>query len=256
MTHWTEDAFVENPDAFRVALEERAETGSEEVEALLALLDGEHDCRPESALDVACGVGCHAVPFAEAGLEVRGLDLAPEYLDAARERAADAGVDERVRFDEFDMRDLPGLDHEADLVTNLWTSFGYFDDETNRAVLAGLYSCVADDGALVMDLANREGTLAEFDEDGVDGGGEYLTVETREYDPHRARMESDLVVFEEREYVFETVGELHFDLRMYAPVELRRLLHDVGFSEVTLYANFDGDALERTSSHVVAVARP
>lgn len=256
MTHWTEDAFVEDPGAFRVSLAERAESGPEDVDRLVALLEKEHDLRPESALDVACGIGRHSVPMAERGLDVRGLDLSPEYVEAARERAAAAGVEDRVRFDEFDVRNLPSLDHEADLVTNLWTSFGYYDDETNREVLAGMLSCVANDGALVMDLSNREGTLAAFDEDGVEDAGEYLTVETREYDPLEARMSTDIVVFEERGDEYDTVGEMHFDLRMYAPVELRRLLHEVGFSDVTLYANFDGDALERTSSHVVAVARP
>lgn len=256
MTHWTKDAFVENPDAFRVALDERAETGPEEVEKLLTMLDTDHDFEPETVLDVACGVGRHAVPMGKAGFDVLGLDLSPKYLDAARKRAADAGVEDRVRFDEFDMRDLQSLDYEADLVTNLWTSFGYFDDETNRAVLAGMYSCVAQDGVLVMDLANREGTLANFDSDAVDENEGHLTAETREYDPYEARMATDLVVFEESGSEYETVGELHFDLRVYAPVELRRLLHEVGFSNVTLYANFDGDALERTSTHMVAVARP
>ncbi|MFQ3295175.1 MAG: SAM-dependent methyltransferase [Natrialbaceae archaeon] len=256
MTHWTEEAFVENPDAFRVALEERAETGPEEVEKLLTMLDTDHDFEPETALDVACGVGRHAVPMGKAGFDVLGLDLSPKYLDVARKRAADAGVEDRVRFDEFDMRDLQSLDYEADLVTNLWTSFGYFDDETNRAVLAGMYSCVAEDGALVMDLANREGTLANFDADAVDENEGHLTAETREYDPYEARMATDLVIFEESGRDYETVGELHFDLRVYAPVELRRLLHEVGFSDVTFYANYDGDALERTSTHMVAVARP
>jgi SAM-dependent methyltransferase len=256
MTHWTEDAFVEDPDAFRVALEDRAETGPEDVDRLLGLLEEEHDLRPESALDVACGVGRHAVPLAKAGLDVRGLDLSPEYLDAARGRAAAAGVEDRVEFDEFDMRDLRTLDHEADLVTNLWTSFGYYDEETDREVLAGLRSCVADDGALVLDLANREGVLANFDADSVDDDLEHLTTETREYDPNRARMTSDLVVFERTAEGYETVGEMHFDVRLYAPVELRRLLHEVGFSDVTVYAGLGGEPLERTAKHMAVVARP
>jgi len=256
MTHWTEDAFVEDPGAFRVSLAERAESGPEDVDRLVALLDEEHELQPESALDVACGIGRHSVPMAERGLDVRGLDLSPEYVEAARERGGAAGVEDRVRFDEFDMRNLPSLDHEADLVANLWTSFGYYDDETNREVLTGMRSCVADDGALVMDLANREGTLATFDGDAVDETGPYLSAETREYDPYRARMTSESVVFEKTEDGYERVGELSYDVRLYAPVELRSLLREVGFEDVTLYGSLDGDPLERTSSHVVAVARP
>jgi SAM-dependent methyltransferase len=256
MSHWTEEAFLESPEVFRVSLDDRVETGGDQVDQLLSLLAEEHGLDPETALDVACGVGRHAVPMAARGLDVRGLDLSTSYLEAARERAVAAGVEDRVRFEEYDMRDLTSLDHRADLVTNLWTSFGYFDDETNREVLAGLRSCVADGGALVLDLANREGTLANFDADTVEEHGPYLSAETREYDPVTARMASESVVFERTDDGYETIGELEYDVRLYAPVELRTLLDEVGFGDVHLYASLEAEDLEGTSNRMIAVARP
>ena len=58
-----------------------------------------------------------------------GVDLSPYMLAVAKERAEANGVG--VRWLAGDMREpLPG--EVFDLVLNLFTSLGYFDDETCR----------------------------------------------------------------------------------------------------------------------------
>lgn len=70
-------------------------------------------------LDVATGSGNVAIPAAQAGAEVTGLDLTPELLEAARRRAAEAGVE--VRFIEGDAEELP---FEADSFDRVTSCFG------------------------------------------------------------------------------------------------------------------------------------
>jgi SAM-dependent methyltransferase len=65
-------------------------------------------------LDVATGTGNAAIPAAKAGARVTGLDLTPELLDHARERAAAAGVE--VEWVEGDAEDLPFEDGSFDRV--------------------------------------------------------------------------------------------------------------------------------------------
>jgi ubiquinone/menaquinone biosynthesis C-methylase UbiE len=67
-------------------------------------------------LDVACGSGNVAIPAAERGARVTGLDLTPELFDAARARAAAAGVE--VELLEGDAEDLPFEDASFDRVTS------------------------------------------------------------------------------------------------------------------------------------------
>jgi ubiquinone/menaquinone biosynthesis C-methylase UbiE len=69
-----------------------------------------------SLLDVATGSGNVAIPAAAAGASVTGLDLTPRLLEAARERAAQAGLD--VRFVEGDAEELPFEDASFDRVTS------------------------------------------------------------------------------------------------------------------------------------------
>jgi len=44
-------------------------------------------------LDLGCGAGRHAIEFASRGYRVVGVDISPWLLDAARQRAAAAGVE-------------------------------------------------------------------------------------------------------------------------------------------------------------------
>jgi SAM-dependent methyltransferase len=67
-------------------------------------------------LDVATGSGNAAILAAQAGARVTGLDLTPELLEVARQRAAEAGLD--VRFIEGDAEELPFAESSFDRVTS------------------------------------------------------------------------------------------------------------------------------------------
>ena len=67
-------------------------------------------------LDVATGSGNVAIPAAQAGAQVTGLDLTPKLLEAARQRAAEAGLE--IDFVEGDAEELPFPDGSFDRVTS------------------------------------------------------------------------------------------------------------------------------------------
>lgn len=254
MSHWTEEMFVEHAELFERTMRGRVEEADEEAEHLLELV-ADHGVEPGSALDVACGIGRHTVELAGHGLEVRGVDISPVYVESARERAAEAGVADRVTVEVGDMRELDAVGGTYDLVANMWTAFGYFDDPTNEEVAAGFRERVADDGALVLELANKEFLLSDYRDSSAGVMGGDLYVERRAYTPETGRMETTFTLFREDDG-YEFLGEVEWDLRLYAPAELRRLLERVGFSRVSLYGGLDGSTLERESSRLVVVAEP
>jgi SAM-dependent methyltransferase len=69
-------------------------------------------------LDVACGTGNTVIPAARAGAVVTGIDLAPNLLEQARQRAAEE--DAKIRFDEGDAEALPYPDGEFDVVLSMF----------------------------------------------------------------------------------------------------------------------------------------
>jgi cyclopropane-fatty-acyl-phospholipid synthase len=62
----------------------------------------------DRVLDVGCGWGSFAVTAAERGAEVLGVTLSPPQAELARRRVAAAGVEDRVRIEVADYRDLTG----------------------------------------------------------------------------------------------------------------------------------------------------
>ena len=134
MTHWWQDLFDEK--YLRMFAEARPPMRTEqEVEALLAVLE-QHCDQPADVLDLACGYGRIALPLAQAGHQVTGLDLSPVLLDAAKTASARSGV--TVTWQAGDMRTLPaGWTAQFDAVLNMFSAFGYFDDAAdNQQVLA------------------------------------------------------------------------------------------------------------------------
>lgn len=67
-------------------------------------------------LDVATGTGNAAIPAAQAGAQVIGLDITPELFEDARRRAEEAGVE--VEWIEGDAEALPFEDDSFDRVTS------------------------------------------------------------------------------------------------------------------------------------------
>jgi ubiquinone/menaquinone biosynthesis C-methylase UbiE len=63
-------------------------------------------------LDLGCGDGTTAIPAAEAGAEVLGVDIAGNLVAAGNERARRAGLT-RVKFVEGDACDLAGLENKS-----------------------------------------------------------------------------------------------------------------------------------------------
>ena len=68
-------------------------------------------------LDVGCGAGQLALIAARAGAQVSGCDIATNWIEKARARAADEGL--RIAFEEGDAESLPYFDAQFDVVTSL-----------------------------------------------------------------------------------------------------------------------------------------
>lgn len=109
-------------------------------------------------LDLCCGMGRHAMALEEAGYEVTGVDLSEVLLQEARRN--DSG--QRVTWMHADMRNLP-LTGGFDAVVNLFTSFGYFDQDAEHIkVLKEVRRMLKPGGQFIIDFLNPEYTKAHL----------------------------------------------------------------------------------------------
>jgi SAM-dependent methyltransferase len=96
-------------------------------------------------LDVACGTGNTTIPLAKRGMHVTGLDLAPNLLEQARARAAEAGL--AADFIEGDAEQLPFADGTFDAVV---TMFGAMFAPRPEIVASELARVLKPGGMLAM----------------------------------------------------------------------------------------------------------
>lgn len=108
-------------------------------------------------LDVACGTGNLALPAAQAGATVTGLDIAPNLLEVACARAAAAGLN--IQFDEGDAEQLPYEDEAFDVVV---TMFGAMFAPNPDKVAAELIRVCRSGGRLAMANWTPEGFVGDF----------------------------------------------------------------------------------------------
>jgi ubiquinone/menaquinone biosynthesis C-methylase UbiE len=108
------------------------------VGALAGLVQG------DAVMDLGCGPGLLAIPFAERGMRVTAIDPEPEMLAAARRAAADAGVE--IDFKQASSFALPGDIGPFKMVT-MGRAFHWMDRVETLRVLDRL---TLSDGALAL----------------------------------------------------------------------------------------------------------
>src|SRR3546814_1923188 len=98
ISDWSSDVCSSDFSLEQAQLDKKAH-----IAAKLALKPGQR------VLDIGCGWGGMALYLHEnCGVDVLGITLSEEQLKVARERAKAAGVDDHVKFELIDYRDVRG----------------------------------------------------------------------------------------------------------------------------------------------------
>jgi SAM-dependent methyltransferase len=183
-------------------------------------------------LDVACGAGRHALAFHAAGARCTGVDLSMTLLRLARKVTSAPLV-------RADMRQLPIRTGSMDLTVNLFTSFGYFEqDAEHTAALAEMIATVRPGGWFVIDFLNPAAVRRQLvPEETLEVGGSTVRV-SRSVSP-------------DGRYVCKSIRGVegrHFRerVRLFEPEQMAGMLEAAG---VTVRFRFgDYDAVPLTSS--------
>lgn len=208
--------------------------------------------RGKTFLDCPCGIGRISLPLAGMGIRVTGVDITQSYLDelAAKAKRRKLKID-LVR------RDMRRINYRSqfDAAANLWTSFGYFEDESeNLLVLKKMYRALKPGGKFMLHLVNRDYIMVRFQPRGwfevpaPRGRATIKVVENRHFD-FRTSINRCVWYFiqDGREKSFE------LNLRMYSFHELVAMFKAVGFADVEGYSSVKDDPinLERMMMFVI-----
>lgn len=216
--------------------------GEAEAKQLLELL-GHHS---GAVLDLGCGPGRHALPVARTGLEVTAVDTSPSLLKQLEEARGELPIETVCA----DMREFR-REAAFDLVVVMWTSFGYFRDESDHArVLDNIRASLARGGRVVLDLVGLEYLCRNLQ-----------PVHLTEYDDGRMLVERPALIENltrlDNEWLLIDGDHVHrheFSHRVWSAGEIRSLLESAGLSVEAMYGSYDGDEYDLDAERLIVIA--
>lgn len=192
---------------------------------------------PEHAkvLDLACGKGRHSIYLNQLGFDVLGVDLSENSIAVAK-----TNENETLHFKVHDMRHA--FDEKYDAIFNLFTSFGYFENEgDNLQTLIAIKESLSDYGFGVIDFMNATNVIANLVPD------EVKTVDNIHF--HIRRFEIDGYIYKEID--FEDKGEkFHFTekVRAFALADFQQMMDEAGIYLLDIFGDYKLKKFHKTDS--------
>lgn len=224
---------------------ERFVAAKEEVSQILALTK----CSGGNLLDLCCGPGRHSVEFAQRGFQVTGVDRSAFLLERAREHASQ--TETAVEWVQEDMRRFV-RPAQFDLACNLFTSFGYFDNEQDDLlVLRNLYQSLKKNGALIIDVTGKERLARVWqNEKCFDLSDGSMLLQRPQIRNDFSRVCTEWILIKDGRTRTTT-----FEHNLYSGRELKDRLLSSGFQQVQLYGSLLGLPYDLNALRLIAVAR-
>ncbi len=193
-------------------------------------------------LDLCCGNGRHLVHLARTTRHATGLDYSRALLQRARK-----ALGERAQLVRADMRALP-FTHAFDAVTNFFTSFGYFqDDSENMQVITETARALKPGGRVFIDYVNPAFVRDTLEPHTVRGAGEYEIEDCRWIDESAIRINKTTRISRDGALVQE-LGE---SVRLYERQELLSFLSHAGLTADHCYGNYAGEPISASEPRMI-----
>jgi SAM-dependent methyltransferase len=186
-------------------------------------------------LDLACGKGRHSIFLRQLGFKVTGIDLSPTSIATASSYAQ-----EGLSFFVHDMRE-PISNDEFDVVLNLFTSFGYFDNTSdNLKVLEAVHSDLKPNGLFLIDFMNSEKVCSTL------VAKETQLIDETQFDIERKVIDG----FIEKTIIVNQNAELTFQERVQALTyeDFEKMLELTGFEVFSVHGSYDFEPFDKTTS--------
>lgn len=203
-------------------------------------------------LDAPCGSGRHALPLAQEGMYVVGVDISDYLTGLAKQQAESMHF---VKTDPYFLRGLlqalPLASNTFDYAISLFSSFGYGDTEGDHlAILREYERVLVPGGKVLIDVMNRHFILPRLNRVFESRHKGLWVREERTLTDNKKRLHNRIVVTdqhgEKRQYLYNPW--------LFNGFELSWLATRVGLKTVGLYGNFQGENYETESERAILVA--
>jgi len=214
-----------------------------------------YQVRPSRVVDLGCGTGAIAMPLAERGYRVTGIDLSADMLAAARRKGEELGLP-AVEWLEQDMREWK-LAAPADAVISLCDCLNYLTDEKDiAAAFRATWEGLAPGGLFVFDVnTEHRYRIYAAEQPFVLNEEDVAYIWYCDLEDETMTITHDLTIFarEDGGERFHRIEEVHVQ-RAYSLEWLRKELLAAGFGRVDLYGDFTWNPAGKETERAFFVA--
>jgi SAM-dependent methyltransferase len=243
---WYKEMFA-NEDPLRIEKYGESEKSRMQVDFVIEKLGIQPGAR---VLDLCCGQGRHLLDLMKRGYDMVGVDLSEYMLGKCRESADEQGL--KPNLIHADMREL-SFDSEFDAAINMFTSFGYLEDEDeDQKVLDGISRALKPGGLFFIDLMNRDWLMRNYKEHMWDENerGDII-IQDSWFDAIKGRTNvRELTILSDGSRI-----ENNHSLRIYTYREMEAKLNRAGLSILSAWGQYDGEGYGYLSRRMMIVAR-
>ena len=198
--------------------------------------------------DFPCGPGRHSKAFAKLGAQVTGLDLSEVMIKLAHETTA--GMYPQPRFLHGDLRSLP-FETEFELVVNLFTSFGYFEDEAeNERVFSELVRVLISGGTLLIDTVNPLWLIDNFSPKEIIKTEQFEAIAEKELIDNNRRVIKRIKLTRDGK-----TRKITESVRLYRTKDFESLITRYGLELLEFWGDYDGNPYSESTPRLILLAR-
>ena len=200
--------------------------------------------KEDKIIDIACGAGRHTLFLNKLGYHTTGIDLSEESIKSAKEKSGS-----KRPFEVWDMRECYKK-QEFDVALNLFTSFGYFENEEDDiAAIKAMSDNLKEEGILIIDFLNSKKVIDNL-----------VKQETKEMDGVQFNISRKV----EDNFIIKNIEVNHDEEKISFQEKVKALTKDdflelltfTGLTIINIFGNYKLDDFnQQTSDRLIIIAK-
>lgn len=208
-------------------------------------------------LDLACGNGRHSVLFAKKGFNVTGIDLSKYLINRANEKRRTDYYKYKRKLS-FEIGDMRNIAHskEFDLIVNLFSSFGYFENgKDNENVIKSISRALNTNGYFLFDFLNRYYLLKNLVPYDIKKEKDKIIIQIRGFTNGYVE-KSILIVKNSKKTKIPILNRYKEKIRLYSLDDFRNMFSQSGLKIIKTFGDYEGRKyIKSKSERLIILAR-